>query len=56
MGRELRRNEVQENIGPLGINEEETVGKSLKCNKCCYQISGKYRDELNIRKKESAKP
>ncbi|ELK12457.1 Coiled-coil domain-containing protein 45 [Pteropus alecto] len=25
--RELRRNEVQENIGPLGINEEETVEK-----------------------------
>ncbi|KAM5273366.1 centrosomal protein of 95 kDa [Ctenodactylus gundi] len=25
--RELRRNKVQENIGPQGINEEETVGK-----------------------------
>lgn len=33
--KELRRNKVQENIGPLGINDkEETVGKSLYCNKC----------------------
>ena len=33
--RELRRNKVQENIGSLGINnDEETVGKSLYCNKC----------------------
>ncbi|EPY86437.1 coiled-coil domain containing 45 [Camelus ferus] len=33
--KELRRNRVQENIGPQRINEEEeTVGKSLYCNKC----------------------
>lgn len=31
--KELRRNKVQENIGPLGINEEEeTVGKNIRRN------------------------